>query len=75
MEPQVRAVLTEAVGGEPRAVETQLSRAKALHNEILSQGRLIDNAKDVRPVDSLIGSGCVNSGDIYIFFFLFIIII
>ncbi|XP_052740602.1 dystonin isoform X27 [Bicyclus anynana] len=46
VEPQVRAVLTEAVGGEPRAVETQLSRAKALHNEILSQGRLIDNAKD-----------------------------
>ncbi|XP_069355681.1 microtubule-actin cross-linking factor 1 isoform X13 [Maniola hyperantus] len=46
VEPQVRAVLTEAVGGEPRAVDTQLSRAKALHTEILSQGRLIDNAKD-----------------------------
>ncbi|XP_039751273.1 uncharacterized protein LOC120627239 isoform X23 [Pararge aegeria] len=46
VEPQVRAVLTEAVGGEPRAVETQLSRAKSLHNEILAQGRLIDNAKD-----------------------------
>lgn len=46
MEPQVRSVLSEPVGGEPRAVEAQLSKAKSLHNEILSQGRLIDNAKD-----------------------------
>lgn len=62
----MRAVLTEAVGGEPRAVETQLSRAKALHNEILSQGRLIDNAKDVRSVDSLTDSDYyVNSTSAY----------
>ncbi|XP_052759146.1 uncharacterized protein LOC113511282 isoform X14 [Galleria mellonella] len=46
VEPQVRSVLSEPVGGEPRAVEAQLSKAKSLHNEILSQGRLIDNAKD-----------------------------
>ncbi|XP_053618605.1 dystonin isoform X43 [Plodia interpunctella] len=46
IEPQARAVLSEPVGGEPRAVEAQLSKAKTLHNEILSQGRLIDNAKD-----------------------------
>ncbi|KAI5641273.1 spectrin repeat domain-containing protein [Phthorimaea operculella] len=46
IEPQVRAVLSEPVGGEPRAVESQLNKAKSLHNEILSQGRLIDNAKD-----------------------------
>ncbi|XP_045762779.1 dystonin isoform X12 [Maniola jurtina] len=46
VEPQVRAVLTEAVGGEPRAVDAQLSRAKALHTEIQAQGRLVDNAKD-----------------------------
>ncbi|CAG9792784.1 unnamed protein product [Diatraea saccharalis] len=46
IEPQVRSVLSEPVGGEPRAVETQLAKAKALHSEILSQGRLIDNAKD-----------------------------
>ncbi|XP_062530276.1 dystonin isoform X48 [Bombyx mori] len=46
VEPQVRGVLSEPVGGEPRAVEAQLSRAKHLHNEILAQGRLIDNAKD-----------------------------
>lgn len=47
IEPQVRSVLSEPVGGEPRAVETQLSKAKALQNEILAQGRLIDNARDV----------------------------
>ncbi|CAK1543368.1 unnamed protein product [Leptosia nina] len=46
LEPQIRSVLSEGVAGEPRAVEAQLSRAKTLHNEILSQGRLIDNVKD-----------------------------
>ncbi|XP_047035660.1 dystonin isoform X33 [Helicoverpa zea] len=46
VEPQVNSALSEPVGGEPRAVESQLSKAKALHNEIISQGRLIDNAKD-----------------------------
>ncbi|XP_060807170.1 uncharacterized protein LOC106135826 isoform X13 [Amyelois transitella] len=46
IEPQARAVLSEPVGGEPRAVETQLNKAKTLHTEILSQGRLIDNAKE-----------------------------
>ncbi|KAF9423413.1 hypothetical protein HW555_001222, partial [Spodoptera exigua] len=46
VEPQIRSVLSEPVGGEPRAVESQLSKAKTLHNEIISQGRLIDNAKD-----------------------------
>ncbi|XP_026728106.1 uncharacterized protein LOC113494126 isoform X24 [Trichoplusia ni] len=46
IEPQVRSVLSEPVGGEPRAVESQLSKAKTLHNEIVSQGRLIDNVKD-----------------------------
>lgn len=47
IEPQARSVLSEPVGGEPRAVESQLSKAKTLHNEILSQGRLIDNVRDV----------------------------
>ncbi|KPJ14035.1 Microtubule-actin cross-linking factor 1, isoform 4 [Papilio machaon] len=46
LEPQVRSALEEGVGGEPRAVEAQLQRVKALHNEILSQGRLVDNAKE-----------------------------
>lgn len=50
IEPQVRSVLSEPVGGEPRAVESQLSKAKTLHNEILSQGRLIDNTKDVSAI-------------------------
>lgn len=47
MEPQCRAVISEAIAGDPKAVEAQLSRAKALHNEMLAQSRLIDNAKDV----------------------------
>ena len=47
VEPQVRAVISEAVGGEPRAVESQLARAKSLHTDVLAQGRLIDNARDV----------------------------
>ncbi|KPJ00723.1 Dystonin [Papilio xuthus] len=46
LEPQVRSALEEGVGGEPRAVKAQLQRVKALHNEILSQGRLVDNAKE-----------------------------
>ncbi|XP_041970881.1 dystonin isoform X11 [Aricia agestis] len=46
VEPQVRSIVSEPVAGEPRSVESQLSKAKTLHNEILSQGRLIDNAKD-----------------------------
>lgn len=50
VESQVRSVLSEPVGGEPRAVEAQLSKAKTLHNEIISQGRLVDNARDVSMV-------------------------
>ncbi|XP_046973803.1 dystonin isoform X22 [Vanessa cardui] len=45
-EPQVRAVVSEAVGGEPRAVEAQLGRARALHSDVLAQARLVANAKD-----------------------------
>lgn len=47
MEPQYRAIVSEAVAGDPKAVEAQLTRAKALHNEMMAQSRLIDNAKDV----------------------------
>ncbi|XP_064074947.1 microtubule-actin cross-linking factor 1 isoform X22 [Vanessa tameamea] len=45
-EPQVRAVVAEAVGGEPRAVEAQLGRARALHSDVLAQARLVASAKD-----------------------------
>ncbi|CAH2057366.1 unnamed protein product, partial [Iphiclides podalirius] len=58
LEPQVRSALDEAVGGDPRAVEEQLQRIKALQNEILAQGRLIDNAKEAceQLLNSLEGS-------------------
>ncbi|XP_050356013.1 dystonin isoform X20 [Nymphalis io] len=45
-EPQVRAAVSEAVGGEPRAVEAQLVRARALHSDALAQARLVGAARD-----------------------------
>ncbi|CAG2068961.1 unnamed protein product, partial [Timema podura] len=38
-------ILSEPVGAEPRTIEEQLNRAKALNNEFVAQGRLVDNAK------------------------------
>lgn len=35
------------MAADPNALEDQLSRTKALNNEFVSQGRLIDNAKQV----------------------------
>ncbi|XP_035712122.1 microtubule-actin cross-linking factor 1 isoform X8 [Folsomia candida] len=40
--PRVQKVLSEPIAGEPRLVEDQLSRAKALQSEILSNGKLIE---------------------------------
>ena len=40
--PRAQKILSEPVAGEPKLVEDQLNRAKALQNEIISQGRLID---------------------------------
>lgn len=45
VEPRCLKVISEPVGAEPRVVEEQLSKAKALNNEFVAQGRLIDNAK------------------------------
>nr|CAD7404991.1 unnamed protein product [Timema cristinae] len=44
-EPKANKILSEPVGAEPRTIEEQLNRAKALNNEFVAQGRLVDNAK------------------------------
>ncbi|XP_043207067.1 microtubule-actin cross-linking factor 1-like isoform X6 [Amphibalanus amphitrite] len=44
VEPQVKRVVTEPVAAEPRAVQNQLDNAKSLSSNMLSQGKLLDNA-------------------------------
>jgi len=44
-EPKVAKICNEPIGAEPKAVEDQLNRAKALNNEIIANGKLIDDAK------------------------------
>ncbi|XP_076267566.1 dystonin-like protein short stop isoform X46 [Rhynchophorus ferrugineus] len=44
-EPRANKVLNEAIAGDPKTVEDQLHRAKALNNEFVSNGKLIDGAK------------------------------
>jgi dystonin len=53
-EPKVSKMCSEPIGAEPRVVEEQLHRAKALHNEIIANGKLIDDAKQAAA--SLLGS-------------------
>ncbi|XP_044265469.1 microtubule-actin cross-linking factor 1 isoform X20 [Tribolium madens] len=53
-EPRAIKILDESIGGDPKAVEEQLHRAKALNNEFVANGRLIDNAKQV--TDALLNS-------------------
>lgn len=38
-------MLNEAVGGEPKAIQEQLDKAKAMQMEIVTQARLIETAK------------------------------
>lgn len=45
VEPRCLKVISEPVGAEPKVVEEQLNKAKALNNEFVAQGRLIDGAK------------------------------
>lgn len=45
VEPRIHQVLSEPVAAEPKQVEDQLSKAKALNNEFLANERLVDNAK------------------------------
>ena len=44
-EPKVAKLCNEPIAAEPRVVEDQLNRAKALNNEIIANGVLIDVAK------------------------------
>jgi len=45
VEPKVHRVISEPVAAEPKQVEDQLSKAKALNNEFLANARLVDNVK------------------------------
>ncbi|XP_068893478.1 microtubule-actin cross-linking factor 1 isoform X26 [Tenebrio molitor] len=53
-EPRAIKVLDEPIGGDPKSVEEQLHKAKALNNEFVANGRLIDNAKQA--TDALLHS-------------------
>lgn len=44
-EPKVAKICNEPVGAEPKVVEDQLNRAKALNNEIIVNAKLIEDAK------------------------------
>lgn len=53
-EPRAVKVLNEPIGADPKTVEDQLHKAKALNNEFVANGRLIDNAKQA--TDALLRS-------------------
>ncbi|XP_056639473.1 dystonin isoform X42 [Diorhabda sublineata] len=44
-EPRAIQILDEPIAGDPKTVEDQLQKAKAVNNEFVANGRLIDNAK------------------------------
>lgn len=54
VEPKVHRIIAEPISGEPKQVEDQLSKAKALNNELLANERLVENAK--ASVDALLRS-------------------
>ncbi|XP_076765739.1 dystonin-like protein short stop isoform X2 [Xylocopa sonorina] len=45
VEPKIHRAISEAVAAEPKQVEDQLSKAKALNNEMLANERLVENVK------------------------------
>uniref|UniRef100_A0A1I8MXB1 Dystonin n=2 Tax=Musca domestica TaxID=7370 RepID=A0A1I8MXB1_MUSDO len=51
-QPRVGRVIAEPIAGDPKSVQEQMNEAKALHNELLSNGRLVDNAQQA--LDSLL---------------------
>lgn len=53
-EPRAIKILNEPIGADPKTVEDQLHNAKALNNEFVANGRLIDNAKQA--TDALLRS-------------------
>ncbi|XP_017864921.1 PREDICTED: dystonin isoform X45 [Drosophila arizonae] len=54
VQPRVSRVISEPVAGDPKGVQDQMNEAKALHNELLSSGRLVDNAQQA--LDNLLRS-------------------
>ncbi|XP_017146343.1 dystonin isoform X36 [Drosophila miranda] len=52
--PRVSRLISEPIAGDPKAVQDQMIEAKALHNELLSSGRLVDNAQQA--LDNLLRS-------------------
>ncbi|KZC14108.1 Dystonin [Dufourea novaeangliae] len=54
VEPKVHRAISEAIAAEPKQVEEQLSRAKALNNDMLANERLVENVKVT--VDALLRS-------------------
>ncbi|XP_073814040.1 dystonin-like protein short stop isoform X40 [Musca autumnalis] len=51
-QPRVGRIIAEPIAGDPKSVQEQMNEAKALHNELLSNGRLVDNAQQA--LDSLL---------------------
>lgn len=45
VEPKVHRAISESIAAEPKQVEDQLSKAKALNNEMLANERLVENVK------------------------------
>ncbi|KAJ6645292.1 Dystonin, partial [Pseudolycoriella hygida] len=45
VQPRVSKTLSDPIAADPLAVQEQMAEAKSLHNEFLSQGRLIENAQ------------------------------
>ncbi|XP_017053678.1 dystonin isoform X34 [Drosophila ficusphila] len=52
--PRVSRIISEPIAGDPKGVQDQMNEAKALHNELLSNGRLVDNAQQA--LDNLLRS-------------------
>ncbi|XP_037826308.1 dystonin isoform X41 [Lucilia sericata] len=51
-QPRVSRLIAEPIAGDPKSVQEQMNEAKGLHNELLSNGRLVDNAQQA--LDSLL---------------------
>lgn len=45
IQPRVAGILNDPIAADPQTVQDQMNQTKALHNEFLSNGRLIDNCQ------------------------------
>lgn len=52
--PRANAILSDPIAADPQTVQEQLNSTKALHNEFISQGRLIENLQ--QSLDTLLRS-------------------